>query len=193
MKATHLGAPPRCTRFSSGPVRKLMKALFPAMPQACSLRLPAMRRSLRARIPRAKPSRAFFPGGADGCLFRVPALHWGRGLAPGEAMPKKTFLTILDNLEGYVCQILLVFFVIVLLLQIVLRPMGLPLLLDGGDGALFLCVVRLFRGVLRHTAVRPQPHDRPIQPLSPLGGGRVHVGGRRRVADLQRRHGGEEP
>ena len=42
-------------------------------------------------------------------------------------MPKKTFLTILDNLEGYVCQILLVFFVIVLLLQIVLRPMGLPL------------------------------------------------------------------
>lgn len=42
-------------------------------------------------------------------------------------MPKKTFLTMLDNLEGYVCQVLLVFFVIMLLLQIALRPMGLPL------------------------------------------------------------------
>ena len=42
-------------------------------------------------------------------------------------MSKKTLLTLLDHFEGYVCQVLLVFFVLILLLQIILRQLGHPL------------------------------------------------------------------
>ena len=42
-------------------------------------------------------------------------------------MLKKVLLAILDNFEGYVSQILLVFFVFILLLQIFLRQFGHPL------------------------------------------------------------------
>ena len=42
-------------------------------------------------------------------------------------MSKKALLTVLDNFEGYVSQILLAFFVCILLLQIFLREFGHPL------------------------------------------------------------------
>ena len=42
-------------------------------------------------------------------------------------MLKKVLLAILDNFEGYVSQVLLAFFVLILLLQIFLRQFGHPL------------------------------------------------------------------
>ncbi len=42
-------------------------------------------------------------------------------------MLKKLFTALLDRFEGYVCQCLLVFFVVILFLQIVLRATGHPL------------------------------------------------------------------
>ena len=45
-------------------------------------------------------------------------------------MLKKVLLAILDNFEGYVSQVLLAFFVLILLLQIFLRQFGHPLYLS---------------------------------------------------------------
>ena len=42
-------------------------------------------------------------------------------------MLKKAFLAFMDHFEGYVCQVLLVFFVTILFAQILLRWAGLPL------------------------------------------------------------------
>ena len=42
-------------------------------------------------------------------------------------MFKKVLLALLDHIEGYICQILLVFFVVILFLQIILRQFGHPL------------------------------------------------------------------
>ena len=42
-------------------------------------------------------------------------------------MFKKVVLAILDNVESYMCQILLAFFVLVLFLQIIMREIGIPL------------------------------------------------------------------
>ncbi len=42
-------------------------------------------------------------------------------------MLKKIVFNILDNVESYICQVLLAFFVIILFLQIVMREFGAPL------------------------------------------------------------------
>ncbi len=42
-------------------------------------------------------------------------------------MFKRAFIAFLDNFEGYVCQVLLVFFVTILFVQIILRWLGWPL------------------------------------------------------------------
>lgn len=42
-------------------------------------------------------------------------------------MLKKIAIALLDHVEGYICQILLVFFVVILFCQIILRELGHPL------------------------------------------------------------------
>ena len=42
-------------------------------------------------------------------------------------MLKKAFIAFMDHFEGYICQILLVFFVTILMIQILLRWLGMPL------------------------------------------------------------------
>lgn len=42
-------------------------------------------------------------------------------------MVKKIIFNILDNVESYICQVLLAFFVIILFLQIIMREFGAPL------------------------------------------------------------------
>lgn len=72
-------------------------------------------------------------------------------------MLKKVLLAILDNFEGYVSQVLLAFFVLILLLQIFLRQFRAPPVLDGRTRAVFLCLVRLFRASY---AARLAAHNR---------------------------------
>lgn len=73
------------------------------------------------------------PGGKSGFIrlsipARYPTLAQRRtGASGGDFMFKKVLLAILDNFEGYVSQILLAFFVLILLLQIFLRQFGHPL------------------------------------------------------------------